>query len=160
MKCPYIHRLCGNKPDCTNRVCRSHFPESQPLISKRDLPMCNSDEHVDCIRFQEGTVIRKERKENQWKEHCPFASNSRCGRPWEWWCKGSSYPFLLTTYEETEHELPKKDENGNIVFTYDEEVFKNACLSGNPEIYEQCPHYIEGMRFREEYKRLKNSGEK
>jgi len=157
MKCPYIHKLCGNKPDCTNMVCRAYFPERQPIL-KQDMvdEVCSNGEYLECERYIEGSQMRAERKQSQLKLHCPFASNSRCGRPWEWWCKGSDYPFLLTTYEENEHGLPVRDENGDVILTCDMDVIKNSCLSGKIEVYEQCPHYIDGIRYREEYVKIKN----
>lgn len=91
-------------------------------------------------------------------EKCPFAYNTVCGKPWFWMCKGG-IPFKLTPFEPV-NELnpmhPKRDENGDIIFTYDKWQWKDveeACLSGNPEIYKKCPNYILGMKEHEEYRR-------
>ena len=157
MTCIYLHKLCGNKPDCTNVVCRSHFPESQPMLKEDMLELCNSDEWEECARFVEGEELRAEKKRNQWKMHCPFASNAFCDKPWRWTCK-ASYPWLLTTYEVDEDGLPKRDEEGNIKFTYDKALVDNTCLSGDPEIYEGCPNYIAGVKEREEDMRVKKEG--
>lgn len=152
-KCIYLHKLC--KYDCDNYVCRAYFPESQPYVLKRDEPMCMSATHKECLRFIEANQWRAQRRMDSLKIHCPFASNTRCGRPWEWWCKGGDYPFKLTTYEikDGTDDIPLRDENGDIKFTHDQEILNQTCFSGKTEVYEACPNYILGMRHREEWRR-------
>ena len=156
MKCEYMHKTCAS--DCDNHVCRAYFPLRQPLIDPKSKDICLGDDHAEeCLQFISGKKWREERRLKGLTEKCPFASNQRCGRLWEWWCKGSNYPFLLTTFEikEGTHDLPVRDAQGDIKFTYDKEMVDGTCLSGNPEIYMECPNYKLGMEIREEYARLK-----
>ena len=97
---------------------------------------------------------REEKRLKGLEEKCPFASNTRCGRPWEWWCKGSDYPFILTPFEVKEgtEDLPVRDADRNIKFLPVEYDMKETCISGDPKIYTACPNYIRGMEVREAYK--------
>jgi len=122
------------------------------MIKKELLELCRSEEYAEeCLIYEAGTRHREEKLSKRLEKQCPFATNNRCDHPWEWTCKGSTYPFPLTTYEVNEKGLPKKDAEGNIVFTRDVDDFKDTCLVGGPDVYTKCPHYVDGMRAREEY---------
>lgn len=153
MKCEYLREMC--KTGCDKYVCRAFFPNSQPIITPDQLPMCQDDEYADCPRFTEGRKFHALRIEQKRKLHCPFASNTVCGKPWQWWCKGGRVPFQLTLYDEDEKGLPKRDENGEIIFTRGIEDIKDTCLTGDPVIYEECPNYKAGVALREEWRRIK-----
>lgn len=157
MRCEYLRKRC--KVGCDKYVCRAFFPNSQPIITPDQLPMCQEDGHVECPRFEEGREFHVLRLEQRRKLHCPFASNDICSKPWDWWCKGGVVPFELTIPEmEVDaggRELLKRDEEGNIVFKRGLEDIKDTCLIGNPAIYEECPNYKAGMALREEWRRVK-----
>lgn len=156
MTCRYLHKLCP-KGGCENYVCRAYFPDKQPLLKKDMLPMCRGTEHEECLRYIEGNALRIERKLKSLDEHCPFATNTRCGRPWEWWCKGGNYPFLLTTYEVKEGTMdtPIRDVEGNVKLTRKVEDLKEVCFSGKTDVYEGCPNYQQGVALREYARELK-----
>ena len=157
LTCLYMHKLCG--ADCDNHVCRAFFPEKQPLIDPKSKDICLGDEYeTECLQHIDGVAYQEEKRVKGRTEKCPFAQNTRCGRPWEWWCKGSNYPFLLTTFEirEGTHDLPVRDENGDIKFTRTAEDIYETCLSGDAEIYMECPAYKDGMAAREYDRSLKN----
>ena len=161
MPCPNMHKLC--KVGCDNYVCRAFFPERQPIIKKEMMPVCQGENYAEeCPQYAVGTDFKAERRRKHLETHCPFASNTVCGRPYEWWCKGGQYPFQLTLYETKEGKprIPKRDEHGEIIFIRSPEDLKETCLSGDREVYMNCPHYIEGMKIREEYKKIKESVEK
>ena len=122
-KCEYLRKRC--KSGCDNYVCRAFFPEKQPLIMDRDVPMCQSGGE-DCVLRIEGRIYQKEKREKKHKIHCPFASNTICGKPWEWWCKGRVPPFPLTLYEKNELGLPKRDSEGEIIYQRGIEEFKET----------------------------------
>ena len=148
MECEYLRKLC--KTGCDNYQCRAFFPENQPLVSARDLPMCQSMEHRDCVRFKEGRAYHERRLEKKLGKQCKYASNTICGKPWDWWCKGGVPPFELTVPQLDEKGVPLRDYDGSILFmeghSYDD--IKDICLSGDKEIYENCPHYQTGEEFR------------
>lgn len=157
MPCLYMHKVC--KAGCDDYVCRAFFPLRQPIIREDMLPLCMSENYAEeCPQYAAGTEFRAEKRRKHLETHCPFASNTVCGRPYEWWCKGGYTPFQLTTYEMrdgVDYGSPKRDENGEIIFIRGPEDIAETCLSGNKEIYMKCPHYIDGMKHREEYKKLK-----
>jgi len=158
VKCEYMRKTCES--GCDNHTCRAYFPIKQPLIDPNSKDVCLSDDHAtECLIYIEGKKWREEKRLKGLKEKCPFASNSRCGREWEWWCKGGNYPFLLTTFEVKEgtHDLPVKNSDGSIKFTYDKEIVDSTCLSGDEAIYTECPNYKEALHHREIIKRLKKS---
>ena len=157
MPCNYLRKICPGGSGCDNYVCRAYFPERQTYVKEDMLEFCQSEEYVECPRFIEGRQIRLQKKQDALAIHCPFASNTRCGRPWEWWCKGGNYPFLLTTFKVREgtDDIPLRDENGEIQFTYDEELLNNTCFSGKTEVYEECPNYKLGVEVREYVNQLK-----
>ena len=59
-------------------------------------------------------------------------------------------PFELTVPSLDEKGLPKRDEEGNIIFLegHGYEDMKQTCLSGDQAIYEGCPHYKQGEDFK------------
>jgi len=133
----------------------------QPWIARHDLDFCLSEHHVECLRREEAIAWREQKRLKGLDEKCPFAHCTVCGKPWFWMCKGSDYPFILTPFEAV-NELnpmhPKRDANGDIVFTYDKWQWKDVeetCLSGDPEIYMKCPSYILGMQEQEAYAKRK-----
>ena len=146
MKCPNAHRLCtsGTPEDCAKYGCRAFFPEKQPIIMPEMLAsLCHTEEYIDCPQFNEGEKWKAERKAKWIAEHCRFASNAICGKPKDWWCKGSSYPFKLYPPEDAE-----KDEEVR-------ETLKVTCWTGDTEIHEECPHYKAGVALREYVKKEK-----
>jgi len=155
-ECIYLHKLC--EADCDKYVCRAFFPERQPIVQPSMLHLCKDKEYAEsCPQRVAGDLWREEKRIKGLTEKCPFASNTRCGRPWEWWCKGGDAPFILTTYE-VKHEgsdIPARNPDGSIKFIRSAEDIYETCLSGNAEIYTKCPEYIAGVKFREEYNRLK-----
>jgi hypothetical protein len=114
----------------------------------------------ECLQYIEGSRWQEEKKRKGLNEKCPFANNSRCGRHWEWWCKGSDYPFLLTTFmvKPNTDDIPMRDEYGEIMFTRTVDDIKDTCFSGDIEIYEECPNYKRGMAVREYVRELKKKG--
>ncbi len=156
-KCPYFHKLC--QKDCKNYVCRAFFPEKQPYVMTRDEEICRSSEHLECLQYIDGKRWHEERLAKWASMYCPFASNTICSKPWDWWCKGGYVPFELTipVYEEdgTGRKWLKRDEEGNIIFERSLEDIKDTCLTGDPEIYTNCPNYITGMKVREEWRQRK-----
>ena len=154
MKCEYLRKLC--KKDCENYVCRAFFPEKQPWISPRDLEMCMNYAE-DCLRREEGIEYHKQRLKEKRDLHCKYASNTVCGKPWLWMCKGHVPPFILTPYEHIEGKpmVPKRDDNGEIIFKYDPEIVKNTCFSGKQEVYEACPSYKAGEEFHKRWMEVK-----
>ena len=159
--CNFVHKSCAK--DCDNYTCRAFFPLKQPWIARYDLDFCLSGLHVECMRRDEALEWREEKRLNDLDVKCPFAHNTVCGKPWLWMCKGSDYPFILTPFEpvnDVNPLHPKRDENGDIIFTYDPEKFtwkdvEETCLSGNREIYMKCPNYILGIQEQERYARMK-----
>jgi len=150
MTCRFMHKLC--KSDCDNHVCRAYFPEKQPYIAKHGKDICMGDDYeTECLIYAPAVKWREERRLKGLTVKCPLATNTRCGRPWEWWCKGGNYPFLLTTYEirEGTDDIPVRDSEGVIKFTHDQELISNTCLSGDAGIYTECPNYKVGMALRE-----------
>jgi hypothetical protein len=124
--------------------------------------ICSGDNYeTECLIYLDAVQWREEKKIKSLKEHCPFAQNTVCDKPWLWVCKGSTEAWFLTEVEENQHGLPIRDSDGNVVFKPGRSIsdIKEACLSGDAEIYEECPHYKEGVEFREYVKRVKK-GEK
>ena len=149
MTCHFMHKNC--KADCDNHECWAFFPEKQPLIDPKSKDMCLGEEYVtECLIYVDGTKWREERRLKGLTEKCPFASNTRCGRSWEWWCKGSDYPFILTPFEVRAgtEDIPVRDADKNIKFLPVEYDMKESCLSGDPKIYTTCPNYKLGMKSR------------
>ena len=156
MTCPFMHKRC--KVGCDNYVCRAFFPEKQPFIQKTDEDICLGEDHAtECLIYVEAVKWREERRLKGLTEHCPFATNNRCGRPWEWRCD-AVYPFLLTPYEikEGTRDIPVRDEKGEIKFLPVDYDINETCLSGDVEIYEACPLYKNGLVSREGHKKLKS----
>lgn len=144
MPCDYLHKLCPTGK-CKNYVCRAYFPEKQPIIQPNQLTTCQGEEYAtECLIYGAGSVWRAARRAKFLENHCPFASNTMCGRPDEWWCKGSTPPFKL---------YPSYDENGELINT--KEVLKESCWTGDEKIYGECPFYKEGTEFREYVKNIK-----
>lgn len=157
MKCLYMHKLC--EVGCDNHVCRAFFPEKQPIISKLTKDICTSDDYMtECLIYAEGMAYQEEKRRKGRSEKCPFAQNNRCGRPWEWWCKGGQAPFLLTLYEVIEgtDDMPVRDADGNIKFTRTTEDIYETCLSGDAAIYMECPAYKDGVALQEYVRNIKN----
>ena len=155
MTCPFYHKLCGA---CKKYVCRAYFPEKQPYIKGDMMPVCTRDDYeTECLVYPAAMQWREERKRKSLSEHCPFAHNTVCGKPWLWICKGASLPFFLTDIETDQHGRTIRDKDGNMVFKPKQSIadIKDACLSGDTEIYEECPNYKEGIEFREYVKRVK-----
>lgn len=162
MTCRFMHKLCGK--GCDNHVCRAFFPEKQPIIQMSSKDVCQGEEYAtECLIYSEGVAWREERRLKGLTEKCRFASNTVCGRPWEWWCKGGSYPFILTPYEVKEgtENIPVRDADKNVKFISlktdegDDFDLHKTCLSGDETIYVECPHYKAGMKLREYYREQK-----
>jgi len=132
-QCEYLVKKC--RSGCDNYVCRALFPEKQPLVMKTQLEVCKSDGfEVECPRFDEGNEYQRLKK--LMKVGCPFLSNTVCGRPSEFWCKGRTPPFKIESGEKAE-----------------------VCLKAD---FKECPYYQDGLAFREEWRRVKGfkAGEK
>lgn len=160
MTCLYMHKLC--KAGCDNHVCRAFFPEKQPIINKLSKDTCMGDEYTtECLIYAEGIRFQEEKRLKGRTEKCPFASNTVCSHPWEWWCKGGEYPFLLNPYitKEGKPRIALRDENNEIQFIPQEYDINETCLSGDTSIYIACPHYKVGVEMQELVRRL-NSEEK
>ena len=156
MKCEYMHKTCES--GCDNHTCRAFFPLRQPLIDPKSKDVCLSDDHADqCLIYVEGKQWREEKRLQGLTEKCPFATNNRCGRPWEWRCD-AVYPFLLTPFEakEGKDDIPVRDKDGNIKFLPVDYDIKETCLSGDPSIYTTCPLYQKGVKAREPVESLKS----
>lgn len=156
MKCPYMHKDCGS--DCDNHQCRAFFPEKQPLIQKSHKDICISDDYAaECLIYEEGRRWREKRRVAGLKEKCPFATNNRCGRSWEWRCD-AVYPWTLNPYEVREgtDDIPVRDENRNIKFLPVDYDIYETCLSGDASIYTTCPSYKLGVEAREYDRNLKS----
>ena len=163
MPCEFLHKQCGK--DCDNHLCGAFFPKRQPVIMKSTKDICQGEDYAtECLIYGEAIEWREERRLKGLTEKCPFASNTRCGRPWEWWCKGSNYPFKLTPFEVREgtDDIPVRAADRNIKFitlktdTGEDFDLHKTCLSGDPSIYTTCPHYKLGMEVREEWRKLKS----
>lgn len=155
MTCPFYRRLCGS---CKKWVCRAYFPEKQPYIKDDMMPICTGNDYEkECLIYSDATKWREERKRQSLNEHCPFAHNTVCGKPWLWICKGATPPFFLTEVEVDQRGLPIRDSDGAMKFKPMRSIedIKGACLSGDTKIYEECPQYKEGIEFREYVKRVK-----
>lgn len=155
MTCPFYHKLCGT---CKKWVCRGYFPEKQPHIAENMVPVCLGDDYEkECLIYLDAVQWREERKKKSLNEHCPFAFNTACGKPWLWICKGATPPFFLTDVETDPQGRTLRDGDGNLVFKPMRRIedIKEACLSGDTAIYEGCPLYKEGVEFREYVKRVK-----
>ena len=159
MTCRFMHKLCA--ADCDNHVCRAFFPEKQPLIDPKSKDICLGDEYEEeCLIHAEGEAYQENKRAQGLKVKCPFAQNNRCGRPWEWWCKGGYAPFLLTPFEVKTgtEDIPIRDENGVVKFLEVNYDIHESCLTGDADIYTTCPNYKAGMEVRELSRKL-NSGE-
>lgn len=157
MTCRFFYKQCGK--NCDNHLCRAFFPEKQPVILKSSKDVCQGEDYAtECLIYNEGVKWREERRLKGLTEKCPFAQNARCGRPWEWWCKGGNYPFILTPFEVKEgtNDIPVRDADRNIKFLPVEYDINESCLSGDAAVYTECPHYKAGMALREEYGKLKS----
>lgn len=168
MPCPYMHKLC--KSGCDNYVCRAFFPFRQPIIKKDTLPLCMDENYeTECPQYASGTKFKAERRRKHLENHCPFASNTVCGHPEEWWCKGGVVPHkLYPVYLEenwrqrlTRRILtfikmrpPVETYNGKPVM-FSRKQLEESCWTGDKAVYMMCPAYVEGTRTREEYKRIK-----
>ena len=144
-----MHKNCGK--DCDNHECRAFFPERQPLISKLTKDICTSDDYAtECLIYEEGRQWREAKRLAGLKEKCPFATNNRCGRSWEWRCD-AVYPFKLNPYEVREgtDDITVRDADKNIKFLPVDYDIHETCLSGDPEIYTTCPVYKDGVEHRE-----------
>jgi hypothetical protein len=118
------------------------------------------DYETECLQYIQGTKWQQEKKNQGLKEKCPFASNTVCSHPWEWWCKGGNYPFLLNPYltKEGKPRIALRDENNQIQFIPQEYDINETCLSGDGLIYTACPRYKTGMKVREYVRELKKQG--
>ena len=85
---------------------------------EKDQAVCKSPEHRECLRFIDGNIFQQARRDAH--IGCPFLTNTRCGKPNEYWCKGSMPPFIVT-------------EENNL----------DSCKNG---VFTDCPYYAEGMR--------------
>lgn len=149
-ECVFLRKMC--KKGCDNYQCRAFFPEKQPMVQLRDVEaLCKTVEHRDCPRYIEGHLYQEEKRSKRWKLHCPYASNTVCSKPWLWLCKARGTYFELTIPERDEKNLPVRDSEGNIVFKRGVDDIKDTCLSGNPEIYKECPNYKMGEAYKAEY---------
>ena len=158
MTCRFMHKLCG--VECDNHVCRAFFPEKQPLIDPKSKDICLEDEYeAECLIYVEAVKWREERRHKGLTEKCPFATNNRCGRSWEWRCD-AVYPFPLNPYEirEGTDDIPLRDEDGNIKFLKVNYDLYESCLSGDESVYSTCSQYKLGVETRELSRKL-NSGE-
>jgi len=131
VECEYLRKLC--KTGCDNYVCRAFFPERQPnIVQDRIEEICKQPDHRElCERWVEGRLWHIKRRERGVGDPCKYASNTVCGKPDEWWCKGHVPPFRINNDE------------------------LSPCISGDMEIYVSCPHYKMGEAFREEWRRVK-----
>ena len=155
MVCRFMHKDC--KADCNNHECRAFFPEKQPLIDPKSKDICLGDEYeTECLQYMGGVQWREERHKKGLTEKCPFATNNRCGRSWEWRCD-AEYPFALNPYEirEGTADIPVRGEDKNPIFLKVNYDINETCLSGNPKIYTICPHYKAGVLHREYVRELK-----
>jgi len=123
-------------------------------------PICTGGGYEsECLIYPEAVKWREERRLRKLNEHCPFASNAVCGKPWLWLCKAHGTYFPLTEVEE-EDGRPMRGDGG---YVYKEgksvENIREACLSGDTAVYEGCPNYKDGVEYREYIKRVKK-GEK
>ena len=160
MTCRFMHKLCG--ADCDNHVCRAFFPEKQPTIQKTSKDICQGEEYdTECLIYIEGVAYQEDKRARGLKVKCPFAQNNRCGRPWEWWCKGGYAPFLLNPFEVKEgtEDIPVRDMDRNIRFLEVDYDIHESCLTGDASIYTTCPNYKAGVEVRELSRKL-NSQEK
>ena len=160
MPCQYYHVLCDK---CRSAVCRAYFPERQPRVKEDMKPICKGENYADeCLIYPEAVVWRQKRYEKSLTEKCPFAKNTMCAKPWIWICKGHVPPFFLTAVEEDDRGIPVRDGDGEVIFKEGRSIndIRGTCLSGDPAIYTECPHYKEGMMYREYVKKVKNREKK
>lgn len=154
--CEYLYQRCRGGCKKNIYVCRAYFPERQPYVTDDQLPTCmNKGEAEECPQRLAGRQYHRERVEENKSLHCPFASNTICGKPYEWWCKGGLVPFQLTLYDLDDRGLPRRDAGGGIVYTRSPEDLAETCFSGVKEIYESCPNYQDGLAVRAEWRRVK-----
>ena len=159
MVCQFYHRICGK---CGKNVCRAYFPERQPLIKEDLESICLGDNpSEECPIHDDAVTWREERYLKMLAEHCPFASNSYCGQPWLWMCKGHVPPFPLTVVEVDDDGRSLRDEEGGYVYKPKRGLIdiKESCLSGKMEVYEGCPWFKMGVEFREYVKEVKGKKE-
>ena len=168
MTCPYIHKLC--KAGCKDYVCRAFFPLRQPIIKQGTLPLCMGEDYgEECPQYAAGTEFRAERLRKHLETCCPFASNTVCGHPEEWWCKGGYVPHKLypVYLEETwlqrlwrktltflQFRVPAEVFNWKPV-VFSKKELENTCWTGDRAVYMECPAYKDGVKSREEYNRIK-----
>jgi len=141
--------MCGK---CRKWVCRAFFPEKQPYISENMRPICSGNDYErECLVYGEAQRWREERRRQRLAEQCPFASNAECGKPWRWMCKGGTPPFFLTEVEQDQYGHIPRGPDGGYIWKQGKSVadIRDTCLSGRVEVYEGCPHYKEGVAFRE-----------
>ena len=155
-ECSYLHQLCES--GCDKYVCRAFFPERQPIVKPEMVSDCSDPEYAEvCPQRLAGIQWSEEKRARELTEKCPFAVNPRCSRPWEWHCYGGISPYKLTTFESKpgKPEVPARNEDGSIKFTYNVEDVQWACLGGDPEVYTKCPRYIAGVQYKKDYERIK-----
>jgi len=126
------------------------------------LPICRGENYAqECLIYPEAVVWRQKRREKSLTEKCPFASNTVCSQPWTWLCKApvTRPQFFLTEVEINERGLPRRDEAGSVVFKEGRSVedIRDTCLSGDPEIYTECPWYKERIEYLETVKKAKKA---
>jgi hypothetical protein len=112
----------------------------------------------ECLIYPRAMAWRDERRKKSLLEHCPFAYNTFCGKPWLWVCKGvAPIYFPLTEIETDQHDLPIRGEDGDITFKPGKSIadIKDTCLSGDEKIYLDCPNYKTGIEYREYLKSIK-----
>jgi len=153
--CPFYHKLCGA---CKKYVCRGYFPEKQPYIKNDMTPTCigNNYKH-ECLIYSDAVQWREARRRKSLDEHCPFAANAFCGKPWLWMCKGAVPPFALTEIETDPQGRTIRGKDGDIIYKAGRSVanIKGTCLSGDTKIYEKCPSYKMGVEYRKYVKQVK-----
>lgn len=157
MKCPFYHNLCGK---CRKSVCRGFFPEKQPYLTADMGAICTGGDHeTECLIYPEAVKWREQRKRRRLAEHCPFASNAVCSQPWLWLCKALGTYFPIADVEKDEKGIVLRDGEGNPIYKPKQSVedIRGTCLSGDPEKYEECPHYKDGLDLREYIKRVKKA---
>lgn len=115
---------------CPKVACRSEAPKSAPLIMEKDQAICKSPEHRECLRFIDGNAFQQARRDAH--IGCPFLSNSRCGKPNEYWCHGFIPPFVISE--------------------------ANNLESCKTKSYESCPNYVIGVREAEAARKLLATG--
>ena len=158
MTCPYYHKLCGK---CRKNVCRAYFPERQPYVDAVTQNICEDDNYAEeCLIYPEAVKWREERRRLSLEVHCPFASNTVCGKPWLWLCMAGPGYHPLTEVETGAHETVVL-RDGEVVYKLGKSPhdLRETCLSGQKTVYVECPNYKRGMQIRETVNQVKKQRE-